>query len=233
MYSTWDKSDLIKDVDLLYATPNSVVALRESNVSYYITNVSSWDVLYSYNGSSWTSFYNANNPLKGIAFTTVIPLVNSGQGDVHYIGVPQMPSLMIGDQSVPAIKQQTRELSSTNGSSGVVSGVTGQYNKDAFDTRLGAVSQIADMGGQLFTAVLDGSEGNGINFAGYSVTLPSGDVLAVPAQVIDIWSYFPEAETPVRTICTAMLVLLFISGIHHLYDRFLGNEVEVTSAGDD
>lgn len=233
LYSTWEKSDLIKDVDLLYATPNSVVALQEKTVSYYITNVSSWDVLYSYDGSNWTEFYNDTVPLKGIAFTTVIPLTNSGKGDVHYIGVPQLPSLMIGDQSVPAIKQQTKELSSTDGSSGVVSGVSGKYNKDAFDTRLGAVSQIADMSGQLFTAVLDGNEGKGINYAGYSVTLPSGDVLAVPAQVVDIWSYFPEAETPVRTICTAMLVILFIKGIHHLYDRFIGNEVEVTSAGDD
>lgn len=232
LFSNWD-SDVIKGCDLLYATPNSIVALQGTNVNYYTTNVSSWETLYSYNGSSWTTSFDNSKPLKGIAFTTIVNLNNGGANQVHYIGVPQLPSLMIDGKVVSAIQKQTEDLSSTDGSSGVVSGVGDQYNKNAFDTRLGAVSQIADMSGQLFTAVIGGSEGNGINFAGYSVTLPSGDVLSVPAKVVDIWSMFPEAETPVRTICTAMLVLLFISGIHHLYDRFLGNEVEVMSAGDD
>lgn len=233
LFSNWWNSDVIKGVDLLYAIPNSIVALQGTNVNYYTTNVSSWETLYSYDGSSWSSYYDKSRPLKGIAFTTIVNLNNGGANQVHYIGVPQLPSLMIDGKVVSAIQKQTRDLSSTDGSSGVVSGVGDQYNKDAFDTHLGAVSQIADMSGQLFTAVLGGSEGKGINFSGYSVTLPSGDVLAVPAKVVDIWSYFPDAETPVRTICTAMLVLLFISGIHHLYDRFLGNEVEVMSAGDD
>lgn len=230
LFSTWS-SNAIKDVDLFYATPNSIVALRVSESNYYITNVSSWETLYSSDGSNWSESYDESKPLKGIAFTTIINLNSGGDSTVHYVGVPQLPSLMIGDQSVPAIQQQTKDLSSTDGSSGVVSGVGDQYNKGAFDTRLGAVSQIADMSGQLFTAVLDGQEGNGIPFSGYSVTLPSGNVLSVPSQVVDIWSMFPEAETPVRTICTALLVLAFIRGMHHLYDKFLGNEVEVSIAG--
>ena len=230
LFSTWS-SNAIKDVDLLYATPNSIVALRESNSNYFITNVDSWETLYSFDGSTWSESYDESKPLKGIAFTTIVYLNSGGGGYNHYVGVPQLPSLMIGDQAVPAIKQQTKDLSSTDGSSGVVSGVGDQYNKGAFDTRLGAVSQIADMSGQLFTAVLDGQEGNGIPFSGYSVTLPSGDVLSVPSKVVNIWSMFPEAETPVRTICTAMLVLAFVRGMHHLYDRFLGNEIEVSNAG--
>lgn len=232
LFSTWS-NNAIKDVDLLYATPNSVVALKENNSAYYITNVGSWETLYSYDGRSWTTLFYKTMPLKGIAFTTIVNLNNAGGGAVHYVGVPQLPSLMIGDEGVPAIKQQTKDLSSTDGSSGVVSGVGDQYNKNAFDTRLGAVSQIADMSGQLFTAVLDGQEGNGIPFSGYSVTLPSGDVLSVPSKVVNIWSMFPEAETPVRTICTALLVLAFVRGMHHLYDRFLGNEIEVSNAGDE
>ena len=230
LFATWS-SNVIKDVDLLYATPNSVVALRESNSNYFITNVSDWKTRYSSDGNTWSSSYDKSKPLKGIAFTTIIYLNSGGDGAIHYVGVPQLPSLMIGDQAVPAIQQQTKDLSSTDGSSGVVSGVGDQYNKGAFDTRLGAVSQIADMSGQLFTAVLDGQEGNGIPFSGYSVTLPSGDVLSVPSKVVNIWSMFPEAETPVRTICTALLVLAFIRGMHHLYDRFLGNEIEVYNAG--
>lgn len=230
LFSTWS-SNSIKGVDLFYATPNSVVALREDNSNYFITNVSSWETLYSSDGSTWSSSYDESKPLKGIAFTTIIYLNSGGGGSNHFVGVPQLPSLMIGDQAVPAIKQQTKDLSSTDGSSGVVSGVGDQYNKGAFDTRLGAVSQIADMSGQLFTAVLNGQEGNGIPFSGYSVTLPSGNVLSVPSKVVDIWSMFPEAETPVRTICTAVLVLAFIRGMHHLYDKFLGNEIEVSIAG--
>lgn len=230
LFSNWD-SDVIKGCDLLYATPNSIVALQGTNVNYYTTNVSSWETFYSYNGSSWTTSFDNSKPLKGIAFTTIINLNNGGANQVHYIGVPQLPSLMIDGKVVSAIQKQTEDLSSTDGSSGVVSGVGDQYNKNAFDTRLGAVSQIADMSGQLFNAVLDGQEGNGITFSGYSVTLPSGNVLSVPSKVVDIWSMFPEAETPVRTICTAVLVLAFIRGMHHLYDKFLGNEIDVSIAG--
>lgn len=119
------------------------------------------------------------------------------------------------------VVDQTESLKDTTGSDKSFSDVVSSNSQSDFDTRLGAVSQVVDISGQLFTAVLDGSEGDGIPFAGYSVTLPVGGTLSVPSSTVDIWSMFPDAETPVRTSLTLILVIAWMHGVYRWYESLV------------
>lgn len=119
------------------------------------------------------------------------------------------------------VVNQTESLKDTTGSDKSFSDVVSSNSQSDFDTRLGAVSQVVDISGQLFTAVLDGSEGDGIPFAGYSVELPVGGTLSVPSSTVDIWSLFPDAETPVRTALTLILVIAWIHGVYRWYESLV------------
>lgn len=122
------------------------------------------------------------------------------------------------------VVNQTQSLKDTTGADNSFSDVVSSNSQNDFDSRLGAVSQVVDISGQLFTAVLNGNEGDGIPFSGYSVNLPVGGTLAVPSSTIDVWSMFPDAETPVRTALTLILVIAWVHGVYRWYESLVSPE---------
>lgn len=145
----------------------------------------------------------------------------SGRNE-RYWGFTSLPKFFkVTQVTNQDVINQTESLKDTTGADNSFSDVVTSNSQSDFDTRLGAVSQVVDISGQLFTAVLDGSEGDGIPFSGYSVTLPVGGTLSVPSSSIDVWSFFPDAETPVRTALTLMLVIAWVHGVYRWYESIV------------
>ena len=143
----------------------------------------------------------------------------------RYWGYTSLPKFFrVTQVTKQDVVNQTESLKDTTGADSSFSDVVSSNSQTDFDTRLGAVSQVVDISGQLFTAVLDGNEGHGIPFSGYSVTLPVGGSLSVPSSIVDIWSMFPDAETPVRTVLTLILVIAWVHGVYRWYESLVSPE---------
>lgn len=175
-----------------------------------------------------SGYFSVDYSFDEIYFYTQFPTGYSFSGlTSRYWGFTSLPKFFkVTQVTNQDVVNQTESLKDTSGSDSSFSDVVSSYSQSDFDTRLGAVSQVVDISGQLFTAVLDGSEGDGIPFAGYSVNLPVGGTLSVPSSTIDVWSLFPEAETPVRTSLTLILVIAWIHGVLRWYESLVSPGVE-------
>lgn len=170
-----------------------------------------------------SGYFSVDYSFNEIYFYTHLPDGYSFSGmDGRFWGFTSLPKFFkVTQVTNQDIVNQTESLKDTTGSDSSFSDVVSSNSQSDFDTRLGAVSQVVDISGQLFTAVLNGSEGDGIPFSGYSVTLPVGGTLSVPSSTIDVWSMFPDAETPVRTALTLMLVIAWVHGVYRWYESLV------------
>lgn len=131
-------------------------------------------------------------------------------------------------QTISAIEtstqQQTDTLMNTDGSDSIVSGATSGGEQGLLD-KLGFIGTVI----QVPLSILDGltsSEESTITFPGISVPLPGGNFV-IPETEIDLWANFPALETPVRTGCTFVCVLLWLNGCKSLYDRIVHGDQDV------
>lgn len=209
--------DSLRQVGSAVTNSYHVYVFDSPNRASYVEVSTSADGSFSYDGPiyGWCVF---------ISFKCG-SLTSSGGERRGYPFVPTPRFYFLTDEvTAQDIVSQTESLKDTTGSDSSFSDVVSSNSQSDFDTRLGAVSQVVDISGQLFTAVLDGSEGDGIPFAGYSVTLPVGGTLSVPASTVDVWSLFPGAETPVRTSLTLILVIAWIHGVYRWYESLVSPE---------
>lgn len=173
-----------------------------------------------------SGYFSVDYSFDEIYFYTYLPKGYSFVGtDDRAWGFTSLPKFFkVTQVTNQDIVNQTESLKDTSGADNSFSDVVSSNSQSDFDTRLGAVSQVVDISGQLFTAVLGGNEGNGIPFSGYSVKLPVGGTLSVPASTVDIWSMFPDAETPIRTALTLILVILWVHGVYRWYESLVSPE---------
>ena len=199
-----------------------------ANISFLDT--SSWRVFgltsdgngYEITADPDTGLYVTDRPFVGFRFITQV--VGSCQN--CYVFLPEFTfSIQVPDgATIDAIGKQTDTLMSTDGSDSIVSGAT-SGGEDGLLDKLGFIGTVVHVP----LSILDGltsSEESTITFPGISVPLPGGNFV-IPATEIDIWENFPALETPVRTGCTFVCVLLWLNGCKSLYDRIVHGDQDV------
>lgn len=173
-------------------------------------------------------FYFTEN-VKQVAITSNFAYVS---GTYPYIRLRSLPSLLVVDATISDLihtveettQQQTDTLMNTDGSDSIVSGATSGGEQGLLD-KLGFIGTVV----QVPLSILDGltsAEESTITFPGISVPLPGGNFV-IPMTEIDLWENFPALETPVRTGCTFVCVLLWLNGCKSLYDRIVHGDQDV------
>lgn len=236
---------------ILCSIPNSALFVNQYSTTSSTYGFSYWGadfyglpvvyVLYSPNGTfvpasmSSDGTIEISGPIYGIGFTGVIPGAGAASdGQYDYVAFTQTPSfyLMYGGTNsdvVGAIEDQTDDFMSTDGSSSIVDGVTQGGEEDILD-RLGFVGTAISVPASIFEG-LTSAEDSAITFPGISLGI-EGSTFSIPSQEVDIWEYASFLETPCRTICTMICVILWLRGVKSLYDRIMGKEQEVTVVDD-
>lgn len=220
---------------LTWSSPGMPLMIRSSLGNFFQGTNPSWSIGIKYLGSSSFTWYSSSKTyidlskdVIGVAFRTTTYYSINTTGVDYYYGVSSLPELSYSTGNlVTEIRNQTEELKDTSGSSTSASDVLDAYSEESFNTKLGAVSQVADIGSQLFQAFTTSQGGNGIQFPGYSIDLPIYGTLSVPASNIDIWGNFPAAETPVKTAVTFSMVMAWIHGLYRWYEKLVGQSSEV------
>lgn len=192
-------------------------------------------------GGSWTSvtpdddggFTPSSRPIFGFAYT-----VRISSSRVNLIGVKSFvladsptfyrltngSSEIIGtinqqtDDISTSMDEQTEKLVSTEGSDSVLDGAL-SGGEDGLLDRLGFVGTVIQVPVKIFEG-LTSADDSSIDFPGVSVALPGGN-FEIPAYSLDLWENFPALETPVRTGCTFVVVLLWLRGCKSIYERIV------------
>lgn len=211
-----------------YDEANHFFATPEHQNIYVIGRSTSGEVFVI--SPSSDGLYRAPADLNGVALSVYIPDLSSYSG--RKMCIVNTPRLYVMDASnedvITSIEESTQEqtdtLMNTDGSDSIVSGATSGGEEGLLD-KLGFIGTVV----QVPLSILDGltsAEESTITFPGISVPLPGGNFV-IPMTEIDLWENFPALETPVRTGCTFVCVLLWLNGCKSLYDRIVHGDQDV------
>lgn len=131
--------------------------------------------------------------------------------------------IIMPDDAADAVRDQTDQIMSTDGSDSIVDSVT-SGGEDGLLDRLGFIGTAISVPNSILQGMTSTADSS-IQFPG--VSLPQFD-FEIPATSVDVWEYCPELETPCKLICTGVCVFLWLNGVKHLYDRITGKEQEVS-----
>ncbi len=159
-----------------------------------------------------------------IGFTNVLDNPASAPTSSYswFIPVPNF-YIVLPDEAADAIRDQTDQMMSTDGSDSIVDSVT-SGGEDGLLDRLGFVGTAISVPNSILQGMTSTADSS-IQFPG--ISLPQFE-FEIPATTVDVWEYCPELETPCKLICTGVCIFLWLNGVKHLYDRITGKEQEVS-----
>lgn len=162
-----------------------------------------------------------------VSFTASRTSAVNGATSCALDGVEVLVQVPDGEPTVEGyIQNQTNELKSTDGSSGIVSGMQGQGQQIA--NNLNFVQQTASFVTGTFDAIAGESASQGITFPG--LTIMGHQIIA--SQDVPFLGYLGEdLENTIRTFFTMVIFLAWVMGLRGFYRKiFLGEtDVEVVN----
>lgn len=174
--------------------------------------------------------FRANVNVSHVIVSYTASNMNSGNGwdscncgGVFYVQVPD------GEPTVEGyIQDQTQELKSTDGSSGIVSGMANQGQ--SISQNLNFVQQTGQFITSAFDAVANGEQSQGLHFPGLVIQ----EHTILQAQDVAFLGYLgTELEGTIRNFVTMVLFLAWIMGLRGIYRKIFLGETEVEVVDDE
>lgn len=202
------------------------------NFLYLNTQIDNYRVYYQKTSSS--NFVRCNTdsdgyyvlPENAINVIVTFRIVNESTFKRNII-LPSPDLIMLDKDETDAIRQQTSQIMSTNGSGGIVDSALN--TSEQVTNKLGFVSQSAEMVTDIYDAVMNVSPTNSVTFPGVQFQ----SYVIIPETQVPLLGYLPDIEQPIKLMITGLLVFAWLSGIKKIYGRIFLGEVDVISEDDD